>query len=613
MVDVTLKILLRLEGPVLTKSSAVGEFGVDAPLARTSQRVPYLPGTLVKGRLLDAWKDLHEAAGNAFAPEFDDWLGKLSGNPENWSGVDPRRARLVFSDFEHDRNVEGGRRYRIQIDRQRGAAREGAYQIMESPFASGEEVSFQGSIRYLATDEGEAGKIQKYVEVGLRWIGSLGAGRTIGFGCLKGVGVARQSEAPGKAELAVGAQRLGVRLEMKKPFCIAQRRPNDTLFESEEVIPGGVIKGALASTWRAMLGLGEGEVRAGMDAERPKLCEQFGRVRFTHFFPSSNGVRPAVPPLSLVKTRLSVTGRKFLDVIEHPEAVLIDGVAPAFAVDWKNEDFVTIRRRFGWPNVARELRVRTAINKAKRRAEEEQLFAYEMVAPEGLTWLGHIDLGGVPEQDRLQVEEDLRWLLVNPIRGIGKTKAFGAASVVPEEQIDTSGPSRLGPVKGCWAITLQTPAVLCDPDLLRHGSKSFRSAQDRLWRAYEQVWGELSEGLLSLENFFASESLAGGYYLHKRFRDGGSYAPWLLTDKGSTFLLKGVEGSRARVLMSGWLKHGLPFPKWAEIRYGKGGAPEELWKHCPYVRENGYGEIVVNVEPCSDELRPRKEEIDAVS
>jgi len=612
MVDVNLAVTLKLEGPVLTQASAVGQFGVDAPIARTSKGLPYLPGTLLKGRLLEAWEELQEAAGFAFEPDFSGWLGEKSGNPENGGGVEPRRGRLVFGDLVHDRNVEGGRRYRIEIDPKRGAAREGAYQIIESPFASGEEVTFGGSIQYLARDEEEAKRIQQYVEVGLRWVGSLGAQRTIGCGRLKEVNVERLRDALGIAEPAVGEELLGVCLEMQSPFCVARRRPNDTLFESEEVIPGGVIKGALARTWRAMLGLDEGEVTTGMDAGRPKLCEHFHRIRFTHFFPSGNGVRPVVAPLSLVKTAAADPERRFLDVIEHRTAAVICGEAPAFAVDWKNEDGGAIRKRFGWPEVARELRVRTAINKAKRRAMEEQLFAYETVVPGALEWLGYVDLGGVaPASDRMQVEEDLRSVLASPIRGLGKTKAFAKAAFVPEQQLRTN-PVRLDPVAGCWAITLQTPAILCDPDSLQHEPGNVTSGQDRLWAAYSEAWEKLSEGWLTLENFFAGQSLAGGYYLHKRFRGGGAYAPWLLTDSGSVFLLRWVDEGKAKSLIGDWVKRGLPLPRWAEKRYGAGAAVGELWKCCPYIRENGYGEIAVNLSE-HEELRPRKEEIDAIS
>ena len=39
----------------------------------------------------------------------------------------------------------------------------------------------------------------------------------------------------------------------RSPFCIARRQVSPNLFESDDVIPGGVIKGCVASTWDALL------------------------------------------------------------------------------------------------------------------------------------------------------------------------------------------------------------------------------------------------------------------------------------------------------------------------------------------------------------------------
>ncbi|MGH9784672.1 MAG: RAMP superfamily CRISPR-associated protein, partial [Terriglobia bacterium] len=508
-----LRVKLTVEGPFLTQSSAVGAFGVDSPLARNAAGTPYIPGTLVKGKLTESWKELRTAVGVTFAPDTAGWLGGKSGNPGTPGSVAPRRGRLQFSDFLHDQAVEDRRRYRIKIDSARGAAKEGAYQVIESLSAIGQPIPFHGEIRYLASDNAEARRIRQYVEVGLRWITTLGAERSIGFGKLTDVQVddsATETVSLGTppSEQASGQSNLEFRLSLKSPFCIARKRPNYTLFESEEVIPGGVIKGALASSWRALLGLGPEDITAGMDQSRGKLCEHFHLVRFSHAFPAvTGGRRPVHRPLSIVKTGLS-GGREFLDVIHHQEAVLFQGNAPAFAIDWKRGDRGKAPLSSAWPEVKRELRVRTAINTEKRRAEDEHLFAYEMVVPEGREWVGCIDISRVPNRDKAQVEVELLSLLRQRIRGIGKTKAHAEVAVSNSEtEMEYSS---LNPVDECWVITLQTPAILCDPAELRAADGEFRSSKDKLWNAYSSVWAQLSGGSVKMENYFAQQDLSGG-------------------------------------------------------------------------------------------------------
>ena len=58
---------------------------------------------------------------------------------------------------------------------------------------------------------------------------------------------------------------------------------------------------------------------------------------------------------------------------------------------------------------------------------------------------------------------------------------------------------------------------------------------------------------------------------------------------GSVFRLRAADSS-AEEKLERWLRCGLPFPDWAAEEYGA-----EPWKRCPFVTENGYGEIAVNL------------------
>jgi hypothetical protein len=109
--------------------------------------------------------------------------------------------------------------------------------------------------------------------------------------------------------------------------------------------------------------------------------------------------------------------------------------------------------------------------------------------------------------------------------------------------------------------------------------------------------------------FFASQELAGGEYVWHRFQGAGDYEPYLLTCSGSVFLLEpepGEEEAAAQCLRH-WEERGLPLPGWARTQYARGGRSADLWSTCPYVPENGYGEVVLD-RAIHWEAQPRVED-----
>ncbi len=595
MLNVRLDVTLTLAGPLMTRSTAAGAYGIDAPMARDMRERLCLAGTLVKGRLRDAWTELRSAAGDIFAVDIDALLGHKSGSAENPGPVEPLRGRLRFEDFVCEAPQHDGALFRIAIDEQRGSVKHGAHQVIEAPFGSGARVSFHGAIRFSAIDQNELDTVQRQVTTGLRWITTLGAMRTVGFGRLLDVSVAATAEPVASVVTrASGTERLAMLLTLDGPFCVPRHHADDNLFESDIAIPGGVLKGSLATTWQAQLGQPLGApVTTSTDPARPKLGEHFARLRFTHAFPVRVAAgepqrgRPVVPPLSVVKL-----GKMVFDVALESDAVLIDGQAPAFEADWK--DASDVRARFGWPEPARELRVRTAIDATTRRGAEGQLFAYEMVVPrsreraasepDDIVWSARVDLGGVPAADREQVESDLRQVLARGLHGIGKTKTNARVEwLVAEHDRDyiQCQATNAGP----WILTLQTPALLCASDGLSESSD-----ERELHERYEQAFAALSEGSLRLVRYMARQRLAGGYYVWRRFLDTTPYRPYLLTEPGSVFVLEPMRAHLATAALAhvdDWLRHGLPLPPWAA---------GVTWQTCPYVPENGYGEVAVNLE-----------------
>ena len=613
MLDVILNIKLILRGPILTQSTAAGAYGIDSPVARKPDGKCYLPGTLVKGRLKQAWKELMSVPDSGFAPRIDEWMGKetasaLTNNKD--LPIAPSRGSLRFHDFIDETQRQSESLFRIRIDEKRGAVCKGAYQVIEAPYAAQEQYPFVGKIQYLAADNEEADAIKHCVRIGLCWITSLGAERSVGFGVLKGVEVveeSRQGLSFSAASSPTGATVLEFSLKPLAPFCIGRRQIDNNLFESEIVIPGGVLKGCLATSWLTRLGTkGDGGIGTDTDPARPELGRHFDALHITHAFPgsSSDWLRPTIAPLSLVKFQ----NDRLRDVALCKEAVLLGDPpeAPSFAIDWKRDGDVL--KNFGWPSIKRELRVRTQIDLARRKAKDENLFAYEMVDPQDLVWFGRIDLQDIESNDRGKVEEQLRQILCGTIYGLGKTKCQAELNFLPEGTLRNKHDSRPTPRDDMWIVTLQTPALLCDPARLDETSGS-----KELTAAYSEAWGDMSEKSLTLDHFYARQSLAGGFYLHRRFQPGKPYNPYLLTESGSVFVLRAIEGQsgKAQEYIDAWLVRGLPLPGWAVERYKRDNRLGDHWANCPYLRANGYGEIAVNLDVHWD-LLPQKGECHVV-
>jgi len=347
--------------------------------------------------------------------------------------------------------------------------------------------------------------------------------------------------------------------------------------------------------WMTLLGHNKNKVSKGLDKNRPELIQHFDALRFTHAFPGTKQKRPIKSPLSLVKD----IDKQVYDVALCKSPILIKNSAPAFAIDWKEYDVE--QTLFCWPYVKQELRVRTAIESEKRRARENQLFAYEMVVPENdLAWYAHLDLSDVsPKTDRPKVVAQLQSLLAQGVTGLGKTKVYTHIELLPEKTIKSTKNYNfeIKPKEGVWIVTLQTPALLCNPYDLNVVPGI--SQADNLNQAYLNVWQQLSDSSLKLERkrFFATQSLAGGFYLWKRFQQTQAYQPYLLTDAGSVFVLSPQKGKEqdAQECLEKWCINGLPVPEWAIKEYNLSEKPEEQWSNCPYIPQNGYGEIAVNL------------------
>lgn len=560
-------LTLTVKGPILTQWSEPGRYGEDAAMAQSEGHY-CIPGTLIKGLLRESLEELNKAAGQNWPIEA--WLGKKSANREEMAeSFDPYRGDWTITDLK-DPELADQRdaklTVRIAIDEDRGSVKKGFLAMFEQPYEPGEKVTFTGEVRLFATEEEEK-TILPALRAGLNWIAAVGSQRTVGFGQVDKFDLgAAQRLTPAEVKENSNAQQWRVTLRFKDPFCVTESRPRANTFEGTEVISGGVIKGAIAR----ML-----ETTGGFASLRTNLA----KIRFTHFVPEEDSARPKRMPLSLYVESSAV---RYADADPVPP----DGIGEAaFNVDWKKEQEDLAYKQHSWPQVKKELRVRTAIEGEKRKSEDEKLFAIRLVLPGEYVWSGVLDLPKSVEAERPAIIGQLRGLLQNEIWGIGKTKA--AATVEISEVKAGDGPPPLAKDTSV-RVVLQTPALLLNPDEIGHDT-----TPEDLLTLYQAAFGE--GGGLKLVNFFHDLRLDGGDYLYGRFRKGKQYKPYLLTTPGSTFVFTVTDETNAEATLENWYSRGLPIPAGCKNFYCDHAPPktatEDLWQYCPYVPENGFGEI----------------------
>jgi hypothetical protein len=630
-----LQVTLRLTGPVLTASTAPGGYGLDAVCARDpmppagadGQPIPgshfILPGSLVRGRLRQAWEELNSVFGEHEKKPFD--IGVLLGpdpmNDERHAAGDynqPKRGRLRFDDFRACPVTESATtRHRIAIDPGTGSADEHMLQLVEAPWGSGADVQFTGTIRCVARNRDEAEELARRVEVGLRWVPQFGGERGLGFGANVGISVTVQSGPNGPSrnrapEIDNRTTSRALVITPLAPFLLAKHQRIENVFEGDDIISGAAIKGALAEIWREGAGAQPGTpVSEFGRGSRPELAAHFDALMFSHAFPVRRGQRerPVVPPLSLAKT-----GSRLWDLASIGGPVVLSNQAPGFeapefAVDWKSR--ADVEAVFGWPTLPlpREQRLGTAIDRERNRARDEALFGKECVVPTGHEWLARVDFSIVPgDEARRKVATQLAELLADGLEHLGKTKARATIEVLPAARVTPHITQTLAAQDGHFIVTLQTAALLGWPESL----PVFPGVSGAGWKSsYAEVWTELSGGALMLVRHFASQSLAGGGYLWRRFQQhrGCPYNPWLLTDPGSVFVLETVAGPETDpdAFIAAIVARGVPIPEWAKMVYGLSGSSGQDWRSCPYLPENGYGEVAVNLV-AHQSLAPRADE-----
>jgi len=468
----------------------------------------------------------------------------------------------------------------IAIDSERKSVKKGAVHIVENLFPFGCTATLKGQF-YFFVGAGEKGAdVCAALEQGLRWTATYGSLRTVGFGRVVSIRTEALETAISEPVPSDCAEFHDLSLRFRDPFCIVKRRISDNTFESSDTVPGGALKGAIASMLNAMFGR---KLSAGIDDSLPgtwaALGKNFGNIRFLHAVPSSLARRPYAMPHSLVR----IDAEQMFDAAAIAGSFLLQQKSPRFLVDWKAHEWVSAKKAMNIETPKSELRVRTAIDVDLWRAAEHQLFAYYLIIPGDLEWRSVLDLSRVNESDRPAVMGCLKSLFGIGLYGIGKTKARAAVTCskhTAAEILTNTGDSRT------WVVTFQTPVLLAS-----FHDRAIGMDTDAMAKTYADAWSKLSNKALQLKRYYSHESLAGGGYIKNRFRSNVPYNPFLLTEAGSVFVLEAQAGKEkvASDLLTDWMRHGLPLPEKVKQSYG------EEWARNPYLCENGYGEIAVNL------------------
>jgi len=545
------RVAVTLEAPFLMRGIEGLGFGVDAAQLRDAHGRAVIPGDQLRGLLRQAVRDLTGAGSSfeidVFGPPAKDQQGSTAET----------RGHLVVGDLSAACPATEEILPRVAIDGETGSAKSGHLVMVEAVAPIGRPVVFTGELVVLV-EQGQAQSAVDKLTAALGLIPSIGAFQTAGFGRVVETVLDPVGQPEGLLPTPIRqrhGQRFAWSFGFDRPLLVAADKLEANVLAGTEVVPGAALKGALARRLRL----------AGKDTDQPPWDGIVSGLRIGHAFPRWQGVEHGrALPLSVVTDRDATLWR---DELREAEASLLpNDSVPLFQPDWKSKALPSIRAKLGIGGGLKQLmRTRTAIDEVRGAADDGSLFSYRMIDPMDVRWRCEVDTAGLGGAELDLVLE----ILAAGLEGIGKTDA---AMVEPALQPAAALPAPQ-PVPGTsdtFAVMLETPALILDtPDL---------ASEATLVQAFKDYFDRASGGKVKLVRFFASESWAGGIVARGR----SPYRPFVLVDAGSCFLL---EGDPAPI--AGWLKDGLPLPRWA-VQEGLD------WRTCRYLPENGFGAISVN-------------------
>lgn len=606
-------IELEFTGPFLTQFSGGRSLTLDSSMARYRGR-PVISGSLIKGCIRHAMTRFSAISDQLTADDVIDWFGSESQVTESLDTSFRSPGRLYFDYVwkqSADQKTEVNQRnFRITLN-EHGVAKPGHLATIEALYKSGASAHFSGSVRLdgSLSDE-DVKRITGLIRKSLHYTPAMGAMKGVGYGRVKSFAV-QESELTHDSKAMNGldsCDRLGLSLQFDRPIHLSglsSQVGNSRV--SQQYCHGSVLKGALARQL----------AQVSDDLQSDFL---FDDLVFTHALPatSKQNVRSLPLPLSLASAKLddsrtviadtalepnarfvtqnkrklvfltseafqklqSVEGTGFLHYVSQGKAAIKELAATLFSAKEGVTNDVTC---------SSHTQVRTAINHETGAASESQLFSQHNIETQDKVWLADVDFSQVPESRRGDVVKAVSSALSKGLHPIGKTKAMAATTVSPNPYRDQPT-IRLEKGKYIRLLLLSDARILPE-QLETTSSNSYRQLEQK----YSEYFAAIGDGLFRLSHYFAEQRFAGGLYYFKRFRQKqvDDYRPEILTRRGSVFVLEAEEVAiadkvlteNALALLTSWSRLGLP------------SAPDRLhdsWQTDPFVRENGFGEVMIN-------------------
>lgn len=574
---------LAVRSPFMFEGLVNDRLGIDSAFIRGEKGEPIVPAAQIKGVLRDALEHL-AATTRLITPKEIDQLFGLASASDAEEQDKPIRGLAYFADLSAGNETEASSITRIAIDDETGAVETGHLQVVELAAPLGATAIFTGRLIVRYPDGVDEARTEKALAAAIRLIPSIGAYKSAGFGeVLPSESSLKRQKASGLA-LAnkAGAVRGVYEVSFDRPILVDTVRQTDNAFSSSTIVPGSAFKGALAE--RLKLSGDDPEKRDG------KFHDALGRLRVSHARPLApdHAKRVVVADLPIPQSLFYVKtdeGYLVADAIAASgpaKGVLFKGIttAPqqvATAKDSVQEDF---RKALGLPALFGKLvRTHVGINedadgkrielgKRSFTAADEKLYSTSMIGVRDRVWRFSVDGSRIADQ---ALAAQLVSAFSEDLDGIGRTAAtasFRAISAANQVTVPD------GPIVD---ILLLSPAVLFDPV---EGEQVTQKSLAALYDSYfETMLGA------KLVNYFARPVFAGQYPAIRRRPYGKAYYPFMQTKAGAVFRVS-LPDDKARQALGEALQFGMPVPEL--------GGRAVTWQTCPFMPENGYGEIALH-------------------
>lgn len=576
-------VQLQVKSPFLFAGTVNTRIGVDVACLRDASGRPVVPDTQVRGVLRAALVTLSMATSLI----TDHEVGLLFGSSSDENATDgmqdiPKRGRAFFGDLASEERHSTAIT-RIAIDDDTGTVQTGALQVVELVAPYGEVVSFRGPLIIRYGDGLEMDRIEKALSAALKLIPAIGAFKSSGFGETIPGGALLTRTGPAKplvpmVKSSLGGSKSCYELHFDRPILVDSERVTGNLFAGSTIVPGSVIKGALAETLKA----------AGLYPETdPDLSAALADLHVSHAFPTNGDHLCDLPiPKSLVFVTEPTIRLSDAICTDSGKGVVWKGPTrlAKFAASAKTREKALLREQELVPPVAKFNKIprtHVEIDSGTWAAAQSALFTTVAVDPGEFRWRFTVDTCDISDNPSSAL---LLSVLENGLDGVGRT---GASASVSPSPVDTSFEAfRPGDEA---VFTLVTPALM----FLRFDeTQSIREHYGRYFRkAFDGA---------SLVNFFATQRLNGGYIAVRRRVFGNTYYPFILTEAGSVFRVK-LTTDKACIAFSKALRTGLPV--------GTDDAVEVNWRNCAYVPQNGYGQIAAGTQYWKSGRRENPEDV----